>query len=90
MKGNGQGDYDITVHLQMATFDRLPLVIREALRNSLFDWATPPFLRMHAQEGVSPEFVARHIQISDRELAARERIRTWKLRDLPRARQAAR
>lgn len=44
---NSNGSYAVSVENDMKAYDKLPMLVRMAVANSVDNWAAPPILTMH-------------------------------------------
>jgi hypothetical protein len=77
--GNGSGRYETTPERSMRAYDKLPPVVRRAVADAVFDWATQPLLS-RLRRGWSLEDIVEYIARGDQDELDRLRERAERRR----------
>jgi Family of unknown function (DUF6525) len=75
--GNSTGSYRTTIKASMKAFDKLPLLVRQALNAACFAWATPPLVRQWKNGNLNSRQMAAQIPKWDDMEIGLQALKVW-------------
>jgi hypothetical protein len=79
---NSRGSYPTTAECDLKAYDKLPAKLRQALQESVFDWASQPFLT-NVRRGLSVNKLIKQLRTDEHTAMVKDRARIWRDKDRP-------